>query len=159
MTYTSRLGSVAGRALPGLPPYICLQCRHQATIAARRATPRLQTSSPLRRNASSTPFAQRLRNKIWGTDTPPGQENPYGEPGSFERQRTERLAQRDERPADEEAPEKLAAVEQYQESEFLEGNEMSTWEGMRVIGGPKWGHREWDEMNPFQGLDHTSIEL
>jgi hypothetical protein len=33
---------------------------------------------------SSNPYLEKMRRKIWGTDNPPGQEDPYGSPGTIE---------------------------------------------------------------------------
>ena len=62
---------------------VCLQCRLHSILTsqrARQAPPTASFSQP-RRFASNDDFegsfADRLRKKIWGTDNPPGQKNPY----------------------------------------------------------------------------------
>lgn len=159
MTSTCQLRVLAGRA-SSQKPYICLQCRRQVSTAASRATPRLQPTFPPRRSASSTPFSQRIRNKIWGTDTPPGKDNPYGAPGSFEQQMDQRLARNhDEGAPDGNIPPEPAIIEQPQEMSDSEGSNVTTWEGMRVVGQPNYGLKNWDTEHSFQGLDFTIIEL
>ena len=159
MTLTTRMKAIAARASPR-SPYICLQCQRQASTVVRRATPRLQTSLPPRRSASTVPFSERIRRKIWGTDAPPGQDNPYGAPGSFEQQRNERLGRQNEQdPPDEDNTRQPAIVEQPQEALDSEGNDATTWEGMRVIGGADYGLETWDSEHQFEGLDLTVVEL
>jgi hypothetical protein len=47
--------------------YLCSVCKHQTTSFS---------TSPLR--TAKVPFTESLRKKIWGTDKPPGLEDPYG---------------------------------------------------------------------------------
>jgi protein kinase C substrate 80K-H len=62
-------------------PYVCSSCRHQVL---RQRIWQLQL---IRSASSGVPFTERLRRKIWGTDNPPGLEDPYGGPSYFEKRR------------------------------------------------------------------------
>ena len=65
-------------------PYVCSSCRHQA----QRQHPSRQQA--IRNASSGLPFTERLRRRMWGTDSPPGLEDPYGGPSYFEKRRQER---------------------------------------------------------------------
>jgi len=57
--------------------YTCIACRHRAAFT---------TSLP---RSKSAPFTDRLRQKIWGSDEPPGLKNPYGESKSLRKKDSE----------------------------------------------------------------------
>lgn len=44
----------------------------------------------MRHASSGLPLTERLRRRIWGTDSPPGLEDPYGGPRYLEKRRLER---------------------------------------------------------------------
>ena len=75
-------------------PYICSSCRRRAL------QPRSTPSSLLRTASSKLPLTERLRQKIWGTDNPPGLKDPYGGPSFLERRRA---AKEDEKQAEQNA--------------------------------------------------------
>ncbi len=103
---------------------------------------------------------ERIRSKIWGTDAPPGQEDPYGAPGTFEQQRNQRLAKSNEGgPPDRETPRAPAIAEQPQEESELEESSSTMLEGMRVVGHADYGLKGWDRRHQFEGLDFTIMEL
>lgn len=62
------------------PLYASFTCRHE--VISRRSLAR-----QIRCNSSDAgSLTERLRRKIWGTDSPPGLKDPYGGQGFFERQ-------------------------------------------------------------------------
>lgn len=59
--------------------YICSNCRQEFL-------PRSLVNPQARRNASgNTPFTEKVRRRIWGTDNPPGLKDPYGGEGVIEK--------------------------------------------------------------------------
>lgn len=127
--------------------YICLQCRRRAHLNPLSSS--LQSTPSLgRRNASTsrdkTPYTEKLRKKIWGTETPPGEADPYGNESRFDRS-------------------KLQTEEQEPEPETVDTNAVAatsdvdyvpatTWDGLDHIGGASgWWEEAWDKENKFQG--------
>ncbi|KAB8338974.1 hypothetical protein FH972_021913 [Carpinus fangiana] len=109
-------------------------------------------------------FLERTRRRIWGTDKPPGADDPYtglSRPKTFNRAGTkERVLtmERDEDHSDQDAGlyEKQAlreARELYQQSvdiapehdEYVPAN---SWDGLEMVGGEK----DWDSGEMFQGF-------
>ena len=76
--------------------FICLQCRQGASFTFRPNPKPPSTSSTALRHASSVPFSEKLRRRIWGTDNPPGQKDPYS------REEANELARRRQEDADRE---------------------------------------------------------
>lgn len=102
---------------------------------------------------------ERIRSKIWGKNAPPGQEDPYGAPGTFEQQRNRRLAAKAaEGPPDGKIPRDPAIVEQHQEESDLEESDSTMGEGMRVVGHADYGLKGWDRRHLFEGLGCNMIE-
>jgi hypothetical protein len=56
------------------PLYLCLACRHQNTSFSTSAL----------RPAPKLPYTEKVRQRIWGTDKPPGLEDPYGDASVFD---------------------------------------------------------------------------
>jgi len=74
-------------------PYLCLVCKLQTS----------SLSTSYARSAPKTPYTEKIRQKIWGTDTPPGQEDPYGDASVFDR--TKKGKQVEEQEEENEKPE------------------------------------------------------
>jgi len=169
MPSKSGVGTIAGRALlfaSSRPAYICRRCWRQTLDTAFKPNPSLQASLITRRCASSSSLPDRLRKRIWGTDKPPGAEDPYGPPGAFELKRKERETEdRDEGTVQAETrpPQTLRQRIEEESQEGLEdppdASEATTWEGMPVLGRPDWGKEEWDEEHPFEGSAFTIARL
>ena len=159
MVPSSRFGIAAVRT--SLQPnfragFICAQCRRRASTAIPKAASSAPKPFPPRRYASSSfadNFTDKLRKKIWGTDTPPGQEDPYGPPSLLDQKRR----QAEERESDEES-EKAAKVPVTTEEPEEDPNYVpaTTWDGLDTVGGPNWGMDVWDEENPFEGFVYQS---
>ncbi len=92
----------------------------------------------------------KLRKKIWGSETPPGQEDPYGKESVFDQRRREREQERERGRELEPAPE-MEVEEPEDQTDYVEA---TTAEGLETVGGPGWGAREWEdtEGNLFEGF-------
>ena len=127
--------------------FVCLQCRHRAAraasvttsgVAAGRTQRNVSTSSSAA--ASTTPFTERLRKRIWGTNEPPGSENPYGEKSVLDSVKAKRDAER----VKDLGPRSEPLQDDYVPSK--------SWEGLEHIGGATgWWEDAWDQENQFQG--------
>ncbi|KAE8453782.1 hypothetical protein EG329_009294 [Mollisiaceae sp. DMI_Dod_QoI] len=121
--------------------YLCSACRNQATPFS---------TSTLR--AARVPYTEKIRQKIWGTDQPLGQKDPYGEGSVLDqtkkREKEEELKERDERrAAAQPSPPDMSTYEQ-----------STTWgnrEDGRIpwVGGfGYWWKKNWDPQNQFSGF-------
>ncbi|MCJ1250805.1 hypothetical protein MMC30_008033 [Trapelia coarctata] len=134
--------------------YICLQCRRHPELNLLSSTAR-SIPSISRRDASTsqdktTLYTEKLRRKIWGTDNPPGQADPYGNDSVF-------------------FPSKQPGKEQEPEPETVDTNAVApaldvdyipatTWDGLDHIGGAAgWWEAAWDEENQFQGFMPATV--
>ena len=166
MALKSGMCTIAGRAsLQGISSrssYVCLQCRRYASDTALKTNQSPRIPSITRRHASTSSFSERIRKKIWGTDEPPGQENPYGSPGVFEQKRKEKGIQDPEEKSlgtETMQPPQPADNSLNQETPFTgKVSEVTTWEGMPVVGNRKWGLGGWEAQHyPFEGFDFKII--
>ena len=130
-------------------PFVCHFCRTRLSSAPPRAT--LSTSSALRaeRNGSSQstklPFTEKIRRRIWGTEAPPGQADPYGDRSSFDRSK----AKEQDVVEVEEPVEQDAAVVEPDMSGYVPA---TTWDGLEQVGGfGGWWKANWDEEHRFRG--------
>jgi len=127
--------------------YICLQCRRRTDLNLLASTiPSLPSIG--RRNASTsrdkTPYTEKLRRKIWGTDNPPGQADPYGNASLLDRSKQQPKAQEQE-------PE---TVDTITAAPVLDVDYVpaTTWDGLDHIGGAAgWWEEAWDDEHHFQG--------
>ena len=127
--------------------FVCHSCRKRATH--RAPTVPLFTTSTRRyadsRRSNDDPendessWSARTRRKIWGTDAPPGQKDPYapkGAPGS--------------EPNAPPKPKTQAGATSSQDFSYDTYVPAVTTEGLDQIGGPSgWWEEAWDEENPF----------
>ena len=169
MTPAGRFGSAARRTLPQ-STYVCLQCRLRASTVIRSTNPSISLTYAARRHASWLD-TDKLQKRIWGTETPPGKEDPYGKESAFDRQRREREQEnegergRESVPAEElewvpeEEPEEepeLAPSEEEEQPGVSHEHVPATAEGLERVGGRKWGKAEWKAENLFQGFGFTA---
>ena len=116
-------------------PYICLACTHQTTNFS---------TSGLRAANGKVPFTERVRKRIWGTDAPPGLEDPYGDKSIFDKTK--------QRAKEEEAEEREARKEAAR-PDLSSYEPASTWDGLEKVGGfGHWWKNNWDPDNHFQGF-------
>ena len=119
--------------------YICTRCRNYAIKQAQRATIATSASRAAEPNRQ-LPFSEKLRRKIWGTDTPPGQADPY----TKQPKDVKGALASDERVTLENHT--LAADSQ------LDYVPASTWDGLEQIGGATgWWEDAWDKQHQFTG--------
>lgn len=129
--------------------FVCVACRSRLSSVPQRAA--LSTSAAYRaqRDGSSSsekiPFSEKIRRRIWGTDSPPGEADPYGNLSTFDqtKKRGESVIEPEETPEEENAvikPEKTSYVP------------ATTWDGLEQVeefGG--WWKENWDEEHRFRG--------
>ena len=95
------------------------------------------TSSARAADAVGSNFTSRLRKRIWGTESPPGQTDPYrkGDEGSASS-----------------APSKGKSAPK---PETIDGSyhPATTWDGIEMVGGyGKWWKDNWDPEHPVRGF-------
>jgi hypothetical protein len=116
-------------------PYLCSACKHQTTSFS---------TSSLRAANGTVPFTEKVRKRIWGTDAPPGLEDPYGDKSIFDK--TKQRAKVEE--AEEREAQKEAAKPNLSSYEPA-----STWDGLEQVGGfGGWWKENWDPDNQFIGF-------
>lgn len=146
MTSAGRISLAARLALPQ-SGYVCLHCRIRASTAVRTTNSSITLPYASSRHASWLD-TEKLRKKIWGSETPPGQDDPYGKESVFDQRRRDKEQAREKGRELEPAPEQ--EVEQPEdEDEYFEAD---TAEGLEMVGGPGWGTRQWEVANPFKGF-------
>jgi len=120
-------------------PYLCSACQLQATSFST-------TSIRAARNNGKVPFTEKIRQRIWGTDKPPGLEDPYGDRSVFDRTK--------KRAKVEEAEEREDQLEEAKPTPDLSTYEpASTWDGLEKVGGfGNWWKENWDPDHQFQGF-------
>ena len=151
MTSVGRFGSIARHTLPQ-PHYVCLQCRLRTSAATRTTNSSISLTYAPRRHASWV-NTDKLRKKIWGTETPPGQKDPYVRESESDRTRREREQENGEAKKLESAPEKKP--QSAPEDEYVKA---TTAKGLKRVGGHGWGNAEWEAENPFQGFGQFYCE-
>lgn len=118
--------------------YLCLACKHQTTP--------LSTSS-LRAAPSSdkTPFTEKVRQRIWGTDQPPGLDDPYGDGSVFDKTkkgpRKQKAKAREQEPVV--APLKVEETATDETRHYPKKKQAITWDDLEWVGGgPVWHPEE-----------------
>ena len=126
------------------PQVVCLICR----IRASGSVPRASFSTTTKRFESLS-VTERMRRRIWGTNSPPGQTDPYAQLTQEERERDlqrQKTAEVNERAAD---------VEKKVSHVYVPA---SNWDGLESVGG--FGDDStatWDPEHQFQGWALFSI--
>ncbi|KAH6678376.1 ribosomal subunit 39S-domain-containing protein [Halenospora varia] len=117
--------------------YLCLACRHQ--------TSSFSTSFRTARADEKVPLTERLRQRIWGTDEPPGLKDPYGDRSVFDQSKKKR-AQEPARERKERKPSPSTVISaDYQPAD--------TWEGLDSVGEyADYWEEEWNSVHQFQGF-------
>ena len=146
MTSAGRFGSAARNALPQ-SGYVCSQCRLRASTAVRTTNPSTSLPYVFRRQASWLDTTK-LRKRIWGTETPPGRDDPYGKESVFDRKRRERQQKTEGEREVESVPEGREETPEG-DTDYVPA---TTGHGLERVGGPDWGATQWEAENPFQGF-------
>lgn len=151
MTSAGRITFAAHLTLPR-SGYVCLKCQLRASTAVRRINPSITIPYASRRHASWI-TTDNLRKKIWGTETPPGQEDPYGKESVFDQKRREREQEREQER--EKSRELKPGTKQDKEKpeDQTDNVTATTTEGLQTVGGPDWEAEAWDkEVDSFEGF-------
>lgn len=131
--------------------FVCLQCRHRSALAAQKCALSTSIPVPTQRHASSTTrsdsLSERIRRKIWGTDSPPSQEDPYGGLSTFEQRKSK--AKKDPVAVAEGVSGAAVVPSDAAASNYVPA---TTWDGLDRIGGATgWWEEAWDQEHPFHG--------
>ena len=117
-------------------------------MAVRMTDPSITIPYASRRHASWID-TDKLRKKIWGSETPPGQEDPYGKESVFDQKRREREQEREKGRELKPGPEQ--GVEKPEDE--IDNVTATTTEGLQTVGGPNWEAEAWDkEIDSFEGF-------
>lgn len=90
MRASSRSALVVARHRPSsrLLPFVCTHCQPSTSSPPNYSSSRAASSNN-KPSKDNLPFSERVRRRIWGTDNPPGQKDPYG-PATPEDRRRQR---------------------------------------------------------------------
>lgn len=112
----------------------------------------------MRHASSSLPFTERLRRKIWGTDNPPGLQDPYGGPGYFERRRQQAREER-EASAPAASPPQPAIMQSEQVPTVQDENAMDGIVPLRSVAenDPKTEDPSYVPAETWDGLEHVGL--
>jgi hypothetical protein len=103
-------------------PFLCAACRGH---------PSFSTSARRDARKSSLPRTERLRRRIWGTDEPPGMEDPYGGPSIVEQRKAAKSVEQGE-----EVKESHPELSTTAAAELDPNYEPATsWDGLMELGG------------------------
>lgn len=139
----SSIGLLCFRTAKTLPsPFLCAVCHRQGLSFS---------TSPSRAADPKTPFTKRIQQKIWGTDQPPGLDDPYGGGGVFDQSKRrapekEVRQQEAQAPVEPDAQSPAPAVSSSYEP-------ATTWDGLQKVGGfGGWWREHWDPGHQFEGF-------
>lgn len=116
-------------------PYLCRACKQRSTSSF--STSALRAARP----SEASSFTEKIRRKIWGSDNPPGQADPYGDASVLDqtKKRTNEVETGERRAAT--APD----LGDYEPSD--------TWEGLERVGGyGNWWRDNWDPEHQFKSF-------
>ncbi|KAL2067340.1 hypothetical protein VTL71DRAFT_1765 [Oculimacula yallundae] len=118
--------------------YLCSACKHHASPFS---------TSALRAADRKLSLTDRLRRNIWGTDNPPGLDDPYGDKSVFDQ--THKNEQK--RQVAEQEKKKAARKSKKESAEDSWDNyvEASTWDGLETVGFTK---QPWAEEHNYQSF-------
>ena len=133
---------------PSQNTFICHRCRCLTQIS-QFTTTRQARASP--EGPQKPDLTTRLRRRIWGTDTPPGQKDPYRRL-TPEEKAAELLEQESVGDGKHNASHDTATEVARRQSagEYLPAQ---NWDGLERIGGATgWWEEEWDRNNVYRGF-------
>jgi hypothetical protein len=145
--------------IPSSSSFVCTRCRIrnlrpvvQSTAGfSAYATRRYANISNKDKDGNEIPYTEKIRRKMWGTNFPPGQRDPYKHmtPEEREAEAIEMEQERLEAEAKARGADALAVKEASNSTEYIPA---TTWEGLERIGGPTgWWEEAWDQENVFTG--------
>ena len=132
--------------------YVCLQCRHRTELETSRPlvplVPRRYTSNSGRK----TSVTERLRRKIWGTQDPPGQADPYADVSVEDQNRRQLEGLKLEADTSSTPSMVSQTIGSTGVSSYADYVPATTWEGLDQIGGAAgWWEEAWDQQHYFNG--------
>lgn len=147
------IGVLNPRAATNLSsPYLCAVCRSREDRFSTSSIQRAQDGG-LERGLD------KLRRKIWGSDKPPGLDNPYGDGSIFEektRQRQEKDKVNTEAKVNNAQPSKQQPKAAKVDSSY---EPAETWDGLETVGGSgSWWAENWDPKHPFRSFVPAEVE-
>ena len=127
--------------------FVCLSCRTRLATAPQRFA--LSTSASRRaQSGGKVPFTEKIRRRIWGTESPPGQEDPYGGLSALDQTKRKKTEQRSAVET-EVAVQRGAAVAQPDTTAYVPA---TTWDGLEQVGGLRgWEEETLDDEERFKG--------
>ncbi|MCJ1392172.1 hypothetical protein MMC18_005039 [Xylographa bjoerkii] len=140
--------------------YVCIECQHGLKAHPFAIAPK-SISLVNRKQASTarekTPYSEKIRRKIWGTQDPPGQADPYGDASVFD-QTKKQTPQLEPELVDEVPPTGPKSVSS--SAAYADYVPATTWDGLDHIGGATgWWEEAWDEEHQFNGfMSPTKLE-
>ncbi|KAL3424184.1 hypothetical protein PVAG01_03465 [Phlyctema vagabunda] len=121
----------------------------QLCSACHQASPFSTTNFRAARTNDRVPITEKVRQRIWGTDKPPGLEDPYGDGSILDK--TKKQPQQDE--IVDEFPVEEQAVTNGVEPDMSTYEAATTWDGLEKVGGfGKWWQQNWDPDHKFKGF-------
>lgn len=87
--------------------------------------------------AGSISYTEKIRRKIWGTDQPPGQEDPYGGPSALEQYRRENSKKGVDIQDRTQVPTQSSSSAPRYNSELATYEPATTWDDLEVVGEPQ----------------------
>ncbi|ODH50775.1 hypothetical protein GX48_03092 [Paracoccidioides brasiliensis] len=148
--------------------YVCSTCRRQCLHQSLRMVnhnslsrrPISSTSSYNSDNNGDLSVTEKLRRKIWGTDKPPGLNDPYGSESQLNIGNSEtEVYEEDTVHESEMEGEQGAHVATNEEIELANYKRAATWDGLKLVGVEKWWERlpkAEDCFYPFMAIEKTS---
>ena len=126
--------------------FVCLQCQCRApkasvtTMGITAPHSQRNFSTSFNAAASTAPFAERVRKRIWGIKEPPVPESPHGDKSMLDN---------DEAKRDPERAKSLGSDYGTLQDDYIPSK---SWDGLEHIGGATgWWEDAWDQENQFQG--------
>lgn len=126
------------------PLFVCPSCRTRLSSPSQRFA--LSTTAVRRAESDSkVPFTEKIRRRIWGTESPPGQEDPYGDLSALDQTKRKRQNAVEK----EEVVKQRSAVVEPDTSGYVPA---TTWDGLEQVGSlGGWEEEAWDEGERFRG--------
>ena len=125
----------------------CPACHPVLTRPSITTAVRAISSTSTLQSDDSISFTEKLRRKIWGTDSPPGQADPYSKDSLLDR--TNRRKPRRQATRARAAKAKQAAVETTSDSTYVPA---TTWDGLEEVGEYEdYYEAEWTKAHQFEG--------
>lgn len=110
-------------------------------------------------------MTDRLRQKIWGTDQPPGLEDPYGDKSVFDQTKKRQEKQNaEDANVTKKGPHKAKRAKQQNTQKAQKATEFSrrykpavTWDGLEEVGGPIRDRRDWEGEYAFSAFAPADV--